>query len=421
MNVAFLLHLYQPATQEEKTFREIAHSSYIPLLKFLKTHKNVNISLNVPLSLLSQMDAYGYDSWISDLKDLVHNDRVELVGSAAYHPILTKLPREFAERQVILNEYGMGYYFGRHTGFEGEEAIMIKDLKGFFPPELAVNDDLVKMLNDLGYEWVLVDATAIPESVNDSHKYGVFSLDNYNTKVVCRNRLFSNMLSFKRDLNMVEVIDSLNFFKANNRSFCAVLDGEFFGHHFDKGIDFLELLAESMSEIGINIITISDYVRGDSVQRMSSISESSWGASDEDMKKGEFYPMWCNSKNAIHKLQWELLHELLDVYTASEYFDVKNPDDYQILPVWLPKKMDDIKDKTLRKTLEVELAVNKALASDQFWWASGIGLPTGQILYSGDMIIRSLNMYKEVSKVLENRPFDRFVDESIENLKKLIS
>lgn len=80
------------------------------------------------------MDKYGYYEWIDDVKNLYDNERVELVGSGAYHPLLTQLPIELMEDQIILNEKGLGYYFGSRKDFEGSPAIMLKDVKGFFPP-----------------------------------------------------------------------------------------------------------------------------------------------------------------------------------------------------------------------------------------------------------------------------------------------
>ena len=132
MNIGFLFHLYQPIIQEEVTFRKVAGESYLPLVKFLKDKKYLKVTLNTPLSLLEQMDKYGYNEWLSDVKTLVESGRVELVGSGAYHPLLTKIPVDIAERQVILNEFGLGYYFGRRTGFEGESAVLVKNLNGFF-------------------------------------------------------------------------------------------------------------------------------------------------------------------------------------------------------------------------------------------------------------------------------------------------
>ena len=145
--LAFLLHIYQPPTQHEDVLKNIATSCYIPLLRTIK-NKRIPITLNIPLSLLEQMDRYGYKEWLADLKTLVEAEKVELVGSGAYHPLFSKIPTDFAEKQIILNEYALGYYFGKRGGFDGDPSIMIPNLEGFFSPELAVSMDVLKIIDD---------------------------------------------------------------------------------------------------------------------------------------------------------------------------------------------------------------------------------------------------------------------------------
>jgi predicted glycosyl hydrolase (DUF1957 family) len=206
--------LYQPVTQERGFFNAIYSSCYYPLLKLIKNKKDFRVTLNTPLSLLQQMDAYGHSDWIELLKDLVSNEKIELMGSAAYHPLLTKIPQQIAEEEIILNEYGLGYYLGRRSGFEGEPSILIKDLNGFFPPELAVNQNLITSLCSLGYKWVIADELAVPKGP------GIYELKEENIKLVIRSRDLSNAISFKRDSDISEIKGMLNGDKV------IVLDGE---------------------------------------------------------------------------------------------------------------------------------------------------------------------------------------------------
>jgi len=67
------------------------------------------------------------------MKDLVRIGKVELVGSAAYHPILPKLSKNLIERQIILNEYSLGYYLGTHQNLERGECLDDQKYQGFFP------------------------------------------------------------------------------------------------------------------------------------------------------------------------------------------------------------------------------------------------------------------------------------------------
>jgi predicted glycosyl hydrolase (DUF1957 family) len=418
MDIAFLLHLYQPPTQSEKLFREIAKSSYLPLVRAIKEFKNFKVSLNLPLSLLEQMDNYGYDAWIDDIKEFVKAERVELVGSAAYHPILTKLPQDVVEKQIVLNEFGLGYYFGRHTGFEGEKAVLIRNLTGFFPPELAVNENIVAILDSLAYSWVLVDGTAIPDDPGYYPKYGVYKLKDYATKIVCRNRIFSNMLAFKRDLDMDEITNAINFFEANDKSFVVVLDAEFFGHHYDAGFTVLGNLLESLTDMGINIVTIGEYLSAASTTNLWQLRESSWGASDTDMTVGEMYPLWAHSKNAIHKLQWEIQNKLLKVYQASLLEN--EVEGYETLPIWVPQKLQKLANTSEKESISLDLLVQKSLHSDQFWWASGKGLPTGQTLYDPEMVRKGLSLTAKAATMIGDESFIDFMKEKSAEIEKLL-
>ena len=418
MDIAFLLHLYQPPTQTGAKFREIFDASYAPLIKTIKDTPNFRISLNIPLSLLEQMDKYGHTSWIEEVKALVKSEKIELVGSAAYHPLLSKLPRDFVEKQIVINEYGLGYYFGRHTGFEGEKAILIKDLVGFFPPELAVNENLISVLDDLKYSWVLVDGTAIPDDPGYYPKYGVYKLQNYNVRIVCRNRIFSNMLSFKRDLDMSKIVDSLSFFEANDRPFVVVLDAEFFGHHFAGGLHVLHRLLESLEDMGSKVVTVGEYLELVPTTNLWELRESSWGASDTDMTVGDIYPMWAAPKNKIHILQWEMVSRLLETYAGKTHTNTS--EGCETLPVWLPESIKRIEDESERAEISLDLLVNQALHSDQFWWASGKGLPTGEILYSPEMVEASLKLFGEVSRKIGNADFTHFIEEKSAEIRKLL-
>ena len=191
VKLGLLLHLYQPLTQESGVFNDIASSCYLPLLKLIKNQKDFKVTLNVPLSLLQQMEYYGFSLWIDSLKELVDAGKVEITGSAAYHPLLTKIPVEYAEKQIILNEYGLGYYLGRKTGFEGEPSVMIRNLNGFFPPEMAIDESVLNILDDLGYKWVVVDESAL---AGDNYRNRVIALKDRNIKLVVRDREMSNIL-----------------------------------------------------------------------------------------------------------------------------------------------------------------------------------------------------------------------------------
>ncbi len=389
MNIAFLLHLYQPVTQSESVFRSIFQFSYNPLLRRIARTRNFKVSLDVPLSLLEQMDRYGYTDWISELRVLMQSGKIELVGSGAYHPLLSKLSSVLVEKEVILNEFGQGYYLGDHSSLEGEPAIVLHDVRGFFPPELAVNDSVFDTLDSLGYSWVLVDESAIPFDPTYPHKHGVYHYKDFTARVVCRNRSLSNALSFKRDLNMDVFSRALNFAKANDHSFVIALDGEFFGHHYDDGLILLDSFVDLVHSLGGEFVTVSEYVNREPERTLKALHESSWGASDEDIQQGRPYPFWEDSTNKLQSVLWSLIDSLQNTYEPLTLLTT-DLSDYATVPIWLASGLSKISDSVLRRKIAREVLLLKALHSDMFWWASNKTLFTGDCLFNAPMVRKGL-------------------------------
>ena len=407
MRLALLLHLYQPPIQTEENLRKIAHECYFPLIKFLKNNKNIKCTLNIPLSLLEQMDKYGYLLWIKDVKELIDSERVEITGSAAYHPLLTKFSDEIIEEQVILNEYAQGYYFGKNKGFEGEDAFVVKNLNGFFPPELAVSPRAADVLDRLGYEWFLCDETAVNKG------YGVYEfegvggdkqslrsgelkqslrsgeLKSRNILCVVRNRNLSNLISFKRNLDTKDLYDEMDRCR-----YCAVaLDAEFFGHHFSDGFAVLDSVVEHVFNTGGEFTTISEYVHTmrDNHFKTSDIKESTWGSPYAENS----FRIWDNKDNNIHTIQWDIVYELIsdirkELNIEEKYYD---PLEYETLAVWLSSEMKKIEDVNIK----VWFDLHKIIFSDWFWWASKETFPDGKIAYDPEFIKRGLAVMADVA------------------------
>ena len=403
MAVAILLHLYQPITQTEQSFREIYDACYLPLLRLIKNKRNSKFTLNVPLSLIQQMQRYGYKSWIDDLKELKESEKIELTGSAAYHPILTKIPAEVAQDEIILNEYGIGYYLGRHSGFEGEAGILIKNLNGFFPPELALNSNLIKLIDSLGYDWVIADETC-------GHKRGVYSLKGSKLKLVVRNRDLSNAIAFKRSINVKDLLYFTNtsYHEGKDLDHVVALDGETFGHHYKEGIYILDTFLEELLSREIDVISVSEFVESSEQRESVEIKESSWGASDFEANSGILYPMWNHPENEVHKLQWDLVGLALDIYK-----NVNKPlsDGNETLPIWDFSYLSKIQDEGERKFLKRKILLLMAIHSDQFWWISNKVLPTGEVLFSKNMIENSLSLWHKYADTLgDPRIHDQIIE-----------
>lgn len=417
MNVGFLLHLYQPPTQTENVFKQICSDSYLPLLKLIKNKPNYKFTLNVPLSLLEQMDKYGYKDWLKDLRDLYESERVEVVGCVAYHSLLTKTPELLAEQGIILNEFGLGYYLGSHQGFEGEESILVKNLRGFFPPELCVNDSVIKLISSLGYDWLLADKCVVPQDQTLMLGQNVFKYKNETALVVVRDGEISNMLSFKRDSFGDEILERISRKSETADSIIIALDAEAFGHHNKEGMYLLEDICDKLLRNGNNLTTISDLVSESPMEHADAVFESNWSEESCTTDPSKLYKLWANKENEIQKSLWYIQENILKSYEKVANFT--SPEGFENIAVWNPSEMQKLPVED-RSKVELMLLVNKALHSDQFWWASNVQI-YDKILFSPTMINRALDYYKEISARLNDEELIYLVAKKSEEITALIS
>jgi len=419
VKVAILLHLYQPITQEETVFKQVYSECYLPLLKLIKNKKSVHFTLNVPLSLFELMDKYGHADWVSDLKELHNQDRVELTGCAAYHSLLTKIPTVYAEKQIVLNEYGLGYYVGAHRGFEGEPTFLLKNVNGFFPPELAVSNNVAKLIDSFGYNWILADETALPWEVKmDRSKSDAYNLAGLETKLVIRDRDFSNILSFKRDLETQDISNYVRGLKHRESAVVVALDGETFGHHYKDGIYLLESVLDILSEEGIDVLSVSDSMDYMTFKDISGVVESTWGASDADIACGNIYPYWDIQDNDLQKLLWNL--ETLLLNTVRPDYAKGDLSDYTNTPIWKDSALAPIEDKKIVASIQNTVLLLKFMNSDKYWWSSRQTLPNGKTLYHPGMINSSLDIAMTLARSLDDTKLGDEIAAKLQDIKALL-
>ena len=99
-----LLHAYQPPTQDLSVLRKIDKECYKPLFSMLEEHDNVKICLNINGILIELLREFGLDDTIEQVQNLVVDQKLEILGTAKYHPILPLIPEKEAQRQILLNE-----------------------------------------------------------------------------------------------------------------------------------------------------------------------------------------------------------------------------------------------------------------------------------------------------------------------------
>lgn len=392
MNLAFLLHLYQPPTQQEPVFKNIVQNCYLPLFKLIKSTHGIKVTVNTPLSLLELLDKNGYTEVLDLIRDLADTEKVELTGSGAFHPLLARLPKEIAYKQIVLNEYGLGYYFGHRQGFEGENAVLIKDINGFFAPELNVNDALHDLLSQLNYSWAVVDKISLgmPAEVEGQ----VFTIGERYTKIVVRNTALSDIISVTRDSEIDSTVNALSPYVVENRDVLIALDGEIFGHHNKEGVYYFDQLMDRLKRMNVAIVSVSDYIRASNSKKALALVESSWSSYFD--KKGEVvaYPLWDNPKNELQQNLWALNNLVVAEFMAIHAPHIEAG--YENIPVWRPSELQKISNSSVKDFVSLELLVMRSLHSDQFWWASQEEV-FGKLLFSKEMIFNALTLYQRIA------------------------
>lgn len=308
MNLALFLHIYQPPTQFPEVTKEIVETSYLKIIDILRKNPHAKITLNICASLTEQLGklkthppAGGSNpkTLLEDIKRLVREGQIELTGSAAYHPLLPKLPDAEIVRQTKLNDQINRSIFGD-----------VWKPSGFFPPEMAYERRVGEMVEKLGYQWLLLDESAFPRKAGFRYNDRLYKLKGTSLKVFFREREASLGIAFSK-ITTVSEFRKVFLDKVAPQSFIILaMDGETFGHHQIYQLTFLD---EFFSSFKFELVTISELLtKFDRVQEIEPLA-STWGATLEDTELGRIFPRWDNPENPIHQLQWELFNLVIEI------------------------------------------------------------------------------------------------------------
>jgi len=318
-----LIHIYQPPTQDIQVLKRINEECYKPLFSLIKEYDHAKFCLNINGILIEMLYEYDLGDTIEIIKDLVAENKIEVVGTAKFHPILPLIPRKEAYHQIQMNEEVNFKVFGRW------------ERKGFFPPELSINSKVAKFLRDLGYKWVILSGIACPvEWPYDK----IFTSPN-GLLLYFRDDMLSNKISFKH-ISAKEFVKDLKTMhkdpkqkNANDTYIITAMDGETFGHHvknYEK--TFLGKTIELISkEENIEMTFISDLDNYFPKAKKEIIpNDSSWSTTYDDLKSGIPYPLWRNPDNSIHIYYWKIMNSLhnimkmVDNLDFTEDWDIEN-------------------------------------------------------------------------------------------------
>lgn len=383
MKVALFLHAYQPPIQYPEVTKKVTDQSYVPIINLLTKYPQSRITMNVSASLTEQLVTLHEDDLIGRIAYLSSQRQLELVSTAAYHPLLAKLPEDEIVRQRNINDQINQNTFGIDSYQPG----------GFFLPEMIYERRVGETLSNAGVQWVILDESAYPlakgnEEWGTSNHYDmkiskyIHKLVGLPTYVFFRDRPLSLLVAFNGNLSIDNVIENLkrHYIEGQEGYVVLAMDAETFGHHHHENLHLLESM---MSNPFIELVSISELFNlGLPINEIEPV-RSTWGVTIETDDQQRTFPRWDNPNNPVHKLQWQLFDLALAV---REH----NNDHADLL--------------------------DKGINSDQFWWASANPCWHPPMIERGAQFLKSsiINSSKADNKQknLAHEIFDKIVEVS---------
>lgn len=367
-----LLHLYQPPTQDIEILKIINKECYIPLFEIIDRFP-VRISFNISGCLIELFHEFDLKDTLDMMKNLVSENKIEILGTAKYHPILPLIPEKEVQHQIRMNEEVNRKEFGN-----------IWERRGFFPPEMAVSSNVAKIVHNLGYKWMILSGISCP---GDWPYDKIYQSPN-GLLLFFRDDIISNKISFKQISAKVFVSSLKNLFKSkptennHDKYLITAMDGETFGHHI-KNYEkvFLGNVFESIfndnnenANEEIKITYISDLDNNFPVSQKKIIPiESSWSTTYQDIKAGVAYPLWKHPENNIHVYYWKIVKSLNNLMYLVDHLDLSED--------WEVENYHDT----------ARYFYDKGLYSCPVWWANPLNKTwSPNLIYNGlELLLRA--------------------------------
>ncbi len=353
---AFLFHIYQPPVQIPSVINQIVQESYKPIFEALRDHPEAKITLNINGTLTEQLHDFGYDDLIGLITTLASRDQIEFTGSAKFHPLLPLIPEPEIRRQIQLNKETNEHFFGK-----------LYTPRGFFPPEMAISEEVVKTVKKAGFEWMIASgiANTLPEFPTRNISQALNGL-----KLVFRDDYISIDCAFDKINNVEAFANRLKYTNTSDDTYVVLaLDGETFGHHVKHAItDFLIPLFDALLyRNDVKLCTVSEIVDKFPKGFKQTPRDSSWSTMPYDIAHDIPFPLWFDPNNSIHIEQHRFfMYALTLIHLSAKYRESMDPERKELF--------DNARN-----------LLDRGIHSCQQWWASK------RPWYSTDMILRGLN------------------------------
>ncbi len=348
------LHLYQPASIESFVVEEAVKKSYRRLLSLLEKRRELKMTMNITACLLERLVEEGHSDLINRFKALVDQGRLELVGSAAYHGFLPRLPLAEVEWQIKHQEKTLKRLFN------------LSRPKGFFLPEMAYCPKVAKLIASRGYQYLILDEISYHSSTKIDYEK-IYKDEVSGLIIVFRQRKLSTIYPpdelkrLRRQKNLPAVI-------------VTAVDGELYGlRHQDPGAELERIVFWS----NLKTATISEFIKFTGQARTCRLRASSWESTREELNNNNPYALWDDPNNQIQQKLWRLANLVIKV--GLKYPTDSGFPDYR----W---------------------HLNRGLASCWFWWASAYDFTRnyGPLAWSPDQVERGINDLIRAIRSLHN-------------------
>ncbi len=353
---AFLFHIYQPPVQIPAVIKQIVNESYKPIIEALREHPGAKITLNINGTLTEQLHDFGYDDLIEAITTLASRGQIEFTGSGKFHPLLPLIPEPEIKRQIKLNNETNQYFFGK-----------LYKPRGFFPPEMAVSEEVFKTVKKAGFDWMIMSGIA---NILSEFPTNHISVHPNGLKVLFRDDYISIDCAFDKINHVNAFANRLKYKDTSEDTYILLaMDGETFGHHVKHAIqNFLIPLFDALPHRNdVRLCTVSEIVDTFPKGFTQVPRDSSWSTMPYDIATDVPFPLWFDPNNEIHREQHRFFMYALTLIHLSSKFR---------------ESMDDEKKRIFDNARNL---LDRGIHSCQQWWASK------RPWYSPDMILRGLN------------------------------
>ncbi len=355
---ANFLHIYQPPTQKEFWVKKIANESYRKIIDGFKKNPRTKATLNINAVLTELFAKYNCQDVIDGLRALAEKGQIEFTASAKYHPFLPMMPRAEIERQIILNTKTNKKYFGP-----------VYNPIGFFPPEMAYSKAVAEVVAKMKFRWLILDELAYSGKIKDIDWRSLYTIKGFDgLNVFFREREASfRILSAEVGMSVFTgnmLVKLLGDRVRQNEYLITAMDGETFGHH-RPGLEMLLFDLYTVREL--EPITISELLNRFTMTKAVEPRPSSWALMKRDIEQNTPYSRWKDKDNVIQALQWKLTS--LAIKTLHQ----------------LPK--------TNRQFPKIRAELDRALHSDQYWWASAMPWWSIEMIEAGAKELRDVVLH----------------------------